>query len=192
MAFVPPHRERVTHFNEPGHYLELTFSCFRRLPLLTDDVCRELLSHSIEQAMARHHYRLVAFVYMPTHVHLLTFPEAESSRVDQLLRAIKRPFSFRVKQHLEASESPLLKTLTIRQRPGVMTFRFWQEGPGYDRNLTKPETILAIINYIHNNPVRRGLCQRAEEWRWSSAQHYHTKGKERDTALPYIHGVTAG
>ncbi len=146
MTLGPPHRKRATHFDEPGHYHELTCSCFRRPPLLTDDVCRGLLSHSIEQAMARHHYRLVAFVYMPTHVHLLTYPEAEASRVDQLLRAIKRPFSFRVKQHLEASGSPLLKTLTVRQRPGVMTFRFWQEGPGYDRNLTQRETILAVVN----------------------------------------------
>ena len=45
---------------------------------------------------------------MPTHVHLLTFPDAEASSIDQLLRAIKRPFSFRVKQQLEASGSPLL------------------------------------------------------------------------------------
>jgi putative transposase len=139
--------------------------------------------------MNRHHYRLVAFVYMPTHVHLVTFPEATASRIDQLLRAIKRPFSFRVKQYLEASGSQLLPLLTVRQRPGVMTFRFWQEGPGYDRNLTRSETILSVIDYIHNNPVRRGLCQRAEDWRWSSARYYHTGGEEQDHALPRIHGL---
>ena len=189
---IPIHRKRVTHFNESGHYHKLTFSCFRRLPLLTDDVCRRLLSHSIEQAMDRHHYRLVAFVYMPTHVHLLTFSEAAASRIDQLLRAIKRPFSFRVKQHLEANGSQLLSLLTVRQRPGVMTFRFWQEGPGYDRNLTRPEAILAVIDYIHNNPVRRGLCQRVVEWRWSSARYYHTEGEEQDSALPRIHGLPIG
>ncbi len=38
-----------------------------------------------------------------------------------------------------------------------MTFRHWQEGPGYDRNLTKPTTILAAIDYIHLNPVRRAF-----------------------------------
>jgi putative transposase len=191
---IPPpgYRKRVTHFNEPGHYHELTFSCFRRLPLLTDDVCRELLSHSIDQAMERHHYQLVAFVYMPTHVHLLTFPEAEASSIDQLLRAIKRPFSFRVKQHLEAHGSSLLPILTVRQRPGVKTFRFWREGPGYDRNLTKLDTILAAINYIHHNPVRGGLCQRAVDWRWSSAQYYDTRGKEQDNALPRIYGLSTG
>ena len=192
MIPTPPHRKRVTHFHEPGQYHELTLSCFRRLPLLTGDVCRRLLSHSIEQTMDRHHYRLVAFVYLPTHVHLLTFSEAAASRIDQLLRAIKRPFSFRVKQHLEANGSQLLSLLTVRQRPGVMTFRFWQEGPGYDRNLTRPEAILAVIDYIHNNPVRRGLCQRVVEWRWSSARYYHTEGEEQDSALPRIHGLPIG
>ena len=55
LAMVPvsAHRKRVTHFNEPGHYHELTFSCFRRLPLLIDDAYRVLLSHSIEQTIAR-------------------------------------------------------------------------------------------------------------------------------------------
>jgi putative transposase len=106
-----------------------------------------------------------------------------------LLRAIKRPFSFRAKRHLEASGSPLIATLTVRQRPGVMTFRFWQEGPGYDRNLTRAEPIRTVIDYIHHNPVRRGLCQQAVEWRWSSARYYHTEGREQDSSLPQIHGL---
>jgi uncharacterized protein YuzE len=31
---------------------------------------------------------------MPTHIHLLVYPEAEASNIDQLLRAIKQPFSY--------------------------------------------------------------------------------------------------
>ncbi len=31
---------------------------------------------------------------------------------------------------LKANGSPLLKTLTLQERPGKMTFRYWQEGPG--------------------------------------------------------------
>jgi hypothetical protein len=38
---------------------------------------------------------------------------------------------------ITGKRSRLLERLTVRQRPGVATFRFWQEGPGYDRNLTK-------------------------------------------------------
>ncbi len=81
---------------------------------------------------------------------------------------------------------PLLKKLTIQQRPGVTTFRFWQEGPGYDRNLTEPGTILASIDYIHANPVRRGLCVRGIDWRWSSARRYLSPKSAIDLLLSTI------
>jgi putative transposase len=104
--------------------------------------------------------------------------------VKSLLAAIKRPCSFRIKEHLKTIDSPLFKRLTIRQRPGVMTFRFWQEGPGYDRNLTQPKTILSAIDYVHENPVRRKLCERAVDWHWSSARAYLSG--EPDPDLPVI------
>jgi putative transposase len=50
--------------------------------------------------------------------------------------------------------------------------RFWQPGGGYDRNITSSETLLAMIEYIHANPVRRGLVARMEDWEWSSARWY--------------------
>jgi REP-associated tyrosine transposase len=40
---------------------------------------------------------LVAFVYMPEHVHLLVYPDQNASTIDALLKAIKRPFSYRIK-----------------------------------------------------------------------------------------------
>jgi hypothetical protein len=41
-------------------------------------------------------------------------------------------------------------------------------GGGSDRNM-EANTLLAMIDYIHHNPVRRGLVQQATEWKWSSA-----------------------
>ena len=75
------HRKRVRHYDEPGDCHELTFSCYRRLPLLTNDGWREMLSRSIDRAMLGHRYRLVAFVYMPEHVHLLVCPDGDASKV---------------------------------------------------------------------------------------------------------------
>jgi len=188
-----PHRKRLRHFNDAGHCHELTFSCYRRLPLLTNDTWRSLLSQSIDRAADRHDYRLFAFVYMPEHVHLLVYRCGDSSGIDELLRAIKRPFSHRVKQMLTANRSRLLDQLTIRQRPGVSTFRFWQEGGGYDRNLAEPRSVLAAIDYLHENPVRRGLCRRAMDWLWSSARFYENDAAhaDRDPRLPTIHRLPA-
>ena len=74
------YRKRVKHFHEPGDLHELTFSCYHRIPLLTNDTWRKLLSESIDVAGEKHRFRLLAFVYMPEHVHLLVHPLDEKRR----------------------------------------------------------------------------------------------------------------
>jgi len=183
------HRKRVKHFHEPGDVHELTFSTYQRRPILMVDECRRELAIAIDRAVASQAFRLVAFVMMPEHVHLLVSPEADAAHVDQLLAATKRPFSFRIKQRLVQHDPVLLDRLTIRERPGKETFRFWQEGAGYDRNLSNETTVLAAIDYIHQNPVRRGLVVQPDDWKWSSARWYRSDGRIVDPDLPTIHGL---
>jgi putative transposase len=159
------------------------------MPLLTNDAWRRMLAESVERAIQGHDFRLVAFIFMPEHVHLLAYPSIHEPRLDLLLKAIKRPFSFRVKRALAAARSPLLGELTIRERPGVERFRFWQEGGGYDRNLRTESAVLASIAYIHLNPARRGLCERAVHWKWSSAGRYDLPDEATDPDLPAISGL---
>jgi putative transposase len=159
------YRKRVRHYSDPGHLHELTFSCYRRLPLLTNDAWRAELSRGVDRAMLGQGYRLVDFATMPEHVHLIVYPLAEAKGIDRLLWPTKRPYSYRIKQDRIASKADLLGRLTIRQRPDVETFRYWREGPGYDRNLTEAGTVRSAIDYLHLNPVRRGLCTAATDWR---------------------------
>ena len=118
-----------------------------------------MFSEAVSRACQRHEFDLLAFVSMPEHVHLLVLPRTVESSVSALLYAIKRPFSYRVKQSLIEQDTPLLEKLTVRQRPGVMTFRFWQEGCGYDRNLWTSAAIQSAIEYIHMNPGRCSICE---------------------------------
>ena len=53
-----------------------------------------------------------------------------------------------------------------------MRHRFWQPGGGYNRNITRISTLRSMIEYLHGNPVRRGLVAKAEDWEWSSARWY--------------------
>ena len=191
MESWPGHRKRIRHYHDPGHVRELTFSCYQRRPLLSNDVWRGMLAESIDRAMEGHRYRLTAFVFMPEHVHLMVYPLPEADTIDALLKAVKRPFSYRVKQLLIQSRSELIETLTIHQRPGVKTFRYWQEGPGYDRNFAKPSTVLAAIDYLHHNPVRRGVVKAAVEWKWSSARYYLIDPPQQYPGLPILHSLPA-
>ena len=183
------HRKTIRHFHEPGDLHELTFSCFRRMPLLTNEVWRKLLCRSIERAVERWRFRLVAFVLMPEHVHLLVYSTITPVRIDGLLTSIKQPHSLRIKRILEAARSPLLTRLMVQERPGKVAFRYWQEGPGYDRNLSTEKAVLAAIDYIHLNPVRRHLVDVAADWKWSSAAWYASDRQIVHADLPTIHGL---
>ena len=190
MAASEKHK-RIKHFHEPGDLHELTFSCFRRMPLLTNDPWRYMLARSIDAAMIECQFQLVAFVFMPEHVHLLVNPLQPKPDLAAFLTAIKRPYSSQIRQLLEAGSAPLLKTLTVRERPGKEVFRYWQEGPGFDRNLYMRKAILAAIDYLHNNPVKRQLVQQAVDWKWSSARCHLFPDAPRDCNLPMIHGLPA-
>jgi REP-associated tyrosine transposase len=140
-------------------------------------------------ALVKHEFWLLAFVYMPEHVHVLVFPTSPVARIERLLFAIKRPFSYRAEQYLDYHNPALLHRLTISERPGKTVFRFWQEGPGYDRNLTSGAALPSVIDYIHNNPVWRGLSVTPGQWRRSSWGYYHQSREVRDPELPVVRGV---
>ncbi len=186
------HRKRMKHFHEPGHLHELTFSCYRRLPLLADRSLLEPLARAIDAAGEAEQFDLVAFVFMPNHVHLLTYPQSPAADFGRYLARIKQPFSKLVKERWTAQRSPRLDTLMIQERPGKTCFRFWQEGGGYDRNLYSPAAIEAAIDYIHLNPVRKGLCKSATDWEWSSARYYLLQPRRQWPGLPRLTAPPCG
>ncbi len=85
-----PHRKRVKHYEGFGHLHELTFSCYKRKPMLTNDVWRGILARSLGAALGDEGFGLVAFVFMPEHVHLLVMPKARTSKVSRLLARTKQ------------------------------------------------------------------------------------------------------
>ncbi len=185
------HRKRVKHFDSPGQAHELTFSCYRRFPLLDNDVFRSILGKAINRAVERHHYELVAYVFMPEHVHLIVFPQAEAGTISQLLFAIKKPSSFRIKQWMQEHKDSRLGKLMVRERRDKTTFRSWQEGSGYDRNIDDSAKLEVMIDYLHENPIRRNLCKTTDQWEWSSWHFYHGDESTLDGNL-IVHGLTDG
>jgi len=165
---------KYRRYNIEGHGHELTFSCYRRQPFLKSERARIVLAGSINAAREKHNFDVWAYVFMPEHLHILLFPKNEIYCISDILKSIKQPVARRMITLLKKSNPEALKYLeTGLSRP---RYRFWQDGGGYDRNYYLPERIRAQVEYIHNNPVRRGLVDRAEEWKWSSAREWMEEG----------------
>jgi REP element-mobilizing transposase RayT len=96
-------------------------------------------------------YRLSAWVVMPNHVHILAAPCAGHS-VSNIMHSLK---SFTSQ---EANK--------ILGRKG----QFWFEDY-FDRYIRNAKHFTNAIIYMESNPVNAGLCERAADWRFSSARH---------------------
>ena len=101
----------------------------------------------------RRSYRLSVYGYviMPEHVHLL-LSEPERETLAEALKSLKQGVARRLIGEAEA---------------------FWQKRY-YDFNVYTSGKFVEKLRYIHRNPVRRGLCERPEDWEWSSFIHYAT------------------
>ena len=154
--------------HEPGQAHELTFSCYRRFAFLKAERTCEWLAESIAKARRKFDFRLWAYVFMPEHVHLLIWPTQPIFDVGPVLKAIKQPVGQLAIDYLVRQAPRWLPRITVRSGNKTQR-RFWQRGGGFDRNVSELAAILAMIEYIHANPVRRGLVLRAEDWKWSSA-----------------------
>ena len=159
---------------DPGCAHELTFSCYRRMPLLGRDRTRRWFTQALNATRRRHHLELWAYVIMPEHVHILLVPLDANYRIRSILQSLKQPVARRALNYLRDHCPTWLKKLEVPHRPGQ--YRFWQPGGGYDRNVNSAKTAWSIIDYAHDNPVQRGLVESSTAWPWSSARWYAGEG----------------
>jgi putative transposase len=106
---------------------------------------------------------------MSNHAHFLIFPRTHDYHIAAILKAMKMPTAQFALRLIKEEDSVLAEALVVLRPKGRSEHRFWQQGGGYDRNLTSRKAIHASYDYIHNNPVKAGYVTHEAEWKWSSA-----------------------
>jgi putative transposase len=142
--------------------------------LKSERTCR-WLADSIAAARLELAFDVWAYVFMPEHVHLIVHPQRADYDISSIRRAIKEPVGRRAIAYLRKHSRESLARLS-RIRGKRHEHLFWQSGGGYDRNITSTKSLLSMIDYLHLNPVRRGLVAQASQWQWLSAAWFEYSG----------------
>jgi putative transposase len=171
------HRKTCKRYNKLGDAHAVTFSCFRRQAFLSKARSCNWFIEALERARQIHHFHIWAYVVMPEHAHLLIWPTEPQTELSDILNSIKQSVAKRALIYVRREAPSFLTHMEDRQPNGKVHYRFWQRGGGFDRNVVEPRIIYHQIDYIHENPVRRGLCATAVEWLWSSAVDYAGEGR---------------
>ncbi len=149
-----------------AHHLHfITWSCYRRQPLLRSARNRDCLLGILEQVRQKYRFVVVGYVVMPEHVHLL-MSEPEVGTPSTVMQVLK--------QRTAHALLPKRKRQDPRQRvlfPEALRNAFWQIR-FYDFNVWTAKKRVEKLNYVHQNPVKRGLATEPEDWQWSSCRFY--------------------
>jgi putative transposase len=143
---------KLVRYQHCGCFHFLTFSCYRRLALLTREGAYGVFERELEAVRRRYGFVVAGYVLMPEHVHLLV-GEPHRSSLSVAIQVLKQQTSRKLKQRGEV--------------------RFWQRRY-YDFNVWSEEKRVEKLRYVHRNPVARGLVEKPEDWAWSSFRHYAT------------------
>ena len=126
-----------------------------RRRLFLNPTYAQLLLDTLQHYRREGKYRLHAFVVMPDHIHLLLTPL--DITIERAMMLIKGGFSHRMETRLP----------------------IWQRS-FTDRRMRDRADFLTHRNYIHHNPVRARLCQRPEDYPYSSAFVQPTSAAEAE------------
>ena len=149
--------------------LYLTAVAKDRLPVFRTDTIKAITCKALDEARKSGRFAIYAYVIMPDHLHAITDSAIKPSKVLQYINGI---ISRRVIDHLKehGHNASLLK---LRRESGARghMYSLWEH-----HNNTLPifseDMFMQKVNYIHQNPVRAGLIERAEDYRWSSVRSW--------------------
>ena len=165
--------KRLKRYYGRGELHFLTFSCYRRLPLLGTAQARTRFVKELARVRKEYGLLLVGYVVMPNHVHLL-MSEPKQGTPSTVLQMLKQ----RVSRKMRKKKSPTPKGQLRIQFPKFVSElpSFWQPR-FYDFNVysaKKQKKQKEKLDYMHANPVNRSLVKHPKDWPWSSWSCYFT------------------
>jgi putative transposase len=121
-----------------------------RRPILQTPAAAEIVIASLITVRNRGEIKLLAFVIMPDHYHAVftLMPDHDLSKI------MRRIGSF--------TANSIQKSRGVRER-------IWQHDGFHDHACRDDQDVLERVEYLHHNPVRKGLATQAEDWLLSSA-----------------------
>ena len=151
--------ERHLHF--------ITCSCYRRLPLLRSIRAKNAFAKVLGEVRERYCFALAGYIVMPEHIHLL-ISEPDRGTPSTVMQVLKQRVSLQMRHR---RKTPTAQLQLRWDRADHALAHFWQLR-FHDFNVWSHKKRIEKLQYMHMNPVKRGLVVHPKDWPWSSFLFY--------------------
>lgn len=161
--------------NEPDAAHFVTATVVAWLPVFTKAVRCDIVVDSLKYCREHKGLRIHAWVILDNHLHaILSAPDLSRVLADfkrHTAKCLLEQFA------VEGNEWLINQFEYFRARHKIESqHQIWQEG-SHPQALVSDDMLIQKLEYLHNNPVKRGLVAAPEHWRYSSA-HEQCSGVE--------------
>ena len=167
-------RVRLT-ISKDNPCLFITAVAKNRLPVFRTEVIKSITVKAIDEARTSCGFLLFAYVIIPDHFHVVTDSPRKPSTVFQFIKGIVSRRVLGYLKDMKYEES--LRKLEHDNWKRNHRYSLWQHDSEVF-SIMSESTFMQKVNYIHQNPVRAGLVERMEDYRWSSLRFWEKCPKE--------------
>jgi len=149
----------------------VTFTVVEWLPVFVSDDACQIVAKSLDFCQREKGLRINAYVIMPTHMHAILFDAAfDAARLAETMADLRK-FTGRQLADYCSIHLPVFSRVLREVAGSDRKRQFWQPS-------RQPEAILSQwfwrqkLDYLHDNPCRKGLVRQPAHWRHSSAAYW--------------------
>jgi len=139
-------------------------------PLLSEDKYKDIIIDSIRFLVLEKRVSVFAFTLMINHIHLIWQMCADIDPKD-VQRDFLKFTAQKIKADLKRNNPDFLEEFRVDAKD--REYQFWKRNP-LGIELRNHNVFLQKLNYLHENPVRAGICKYPEDYKYSSAYFYET------------------
>jgi REP element-mobilizing transposase RayT len=157
-----------TNNDNAAHFI--TSTIIEWLPVFTTAACCDIIVKPFEFCRAHKGLRIYAWVILDNHFHAIVSGPDLSRTISDLKKFTAHEI---LKQLKTEGRDWLLNQLRYfcAAHKSASFHQVWQEGV-HPQSIGTDAMMLQKLEYLHNNPVKRGLVASPEHWRYSSAHEW--------------------
>jgi REP element-mobilizing transposase RayT len=162
-------RSRYKIYDETAPHF-LTCTVLNWMPLFTRPQTTDIILEAMHHRQEQNEWKVYGYVILENHLHMIV----QSENLSVELPRFKSFTARKLIDHLTENHAEhLLKQLAFfrKQHKQDRDYQLWEEG-SHPQIIEKEEVLRQKLEYIHQNPVKRGYVDEAEHWRYSSARNY--------------------
>jgi putative transposase len=162
---------------DPGELQFITATTYRRTPLFLSDRFRRCFVQRLDAVRQEWRFLPIGWVPMPEHFHVLIKPEPAQT-TPPIMKGLKEESAQRIIRVLRGNPRypGCGKTLARLRQPSTVHDeshdRLWQRR-FYPFSVFSEKKFQQKLDYMHNNPVTRGLATSPGDCPWSSWRFYY-------------------